>query len=143
MTVNPLDHPAVNGRPVTEAHAQYCRDNGHASHTVDGITSPVCPRCGDRRTGQIVVDGRLVNVHNAAPSAEAEAAHDMPLTDECSECGADLEFEQAAGWVDAMSGDDGGTYDYCPERRFAGHLPKRHELTCPAGTPGPGALPHG
>lgn len=41
----------------------------------------------------------------------------------CLFCDADLEYEAAAGWVDAMSGDDGGTYDYCPVNSNNTHVP--------------------
>lgn len=48
VTVNPLDMPAVTvGAIVTQAHADYCAENGHATHRVNGVVSPFCPRCGD------------------------------------------------------------------------------------------------
>jgi hypothetical protein len=46
--INKLDYPAAMGGVVTEGHAQYCRDNGHATHESDGVLSPLCPRCGNR-----------------------------------------------------------------------------------------------
>lgn len=54
-----LSYPALNGQTITEGHAQYCRDNGHAVHTVDGVKSTLCPRCGaivrnTIRTGDVV-----------------------------------------------------------------------------------------
>jgi predicted RNA-binding Zn-ribbon protein involved in translation (DUF1610 family) len=42
-----LSYPALNGEVVTEAHAAYCRTNGHAKHTVDGIVQMHCPRCDE------------------------------------------------------------------------------------------------
>lgn len=42
-----LDFPALDGRPVTEAHAARCASQGHATHLVDGASSGVCPRCGE------------------------------------------------------------------------------------------------
>jgi hypothetical protein len=45
-TPAPLDFPALDGRPVTEAHARVCREQGHAAHTVNGRPTGVCPRCG-------------------------------------------------------------------------------------------------
>lgn len=36
-------------RVVCQGHADYCAENGHASHTIDGIVQPRCPRCGDLR----------------------------------------------------------------------------------------------
>lgn len=50
MNTHSLDYPALDGRTVTEAHARYCRENGHATHTTDGQTDTVCPRCGDSTT---------------------------------------------------------------------------------------------
>lgn len=44
------DFPIIDGRPVTEAHARICADRGHATHTVDGVVSGICPRCGDVTT---------------------------------------------------------------------------------------------
>lgn len=41
------DFAALTGAGVTEAHARYCREHGHATHTVDGEVQPHCPRCGD------------------------------------------------------------------------------------------------
>lgn len=38
---------ALAGQPVTEAHARHCRDHGHATHTINGVGTGVCPRCGD------------------------------------------------------------------------------------------------
>lgn len=32
---------------VTQGDADYCRDFGHAFHTVDGVDSGTCPRCGN------------------------------------------------------------------------------------------------
>lgn len=49
MNVSPIDYPITDGREPTEAHARYCRENGHARHTVDGVVQPFCPRCGDVR----------------------------------------------------------------------------------------------
>lgn len=41
-----LSYPAVNGETVTEGHVKYCTANGHATHTINGIPSAYCPRCG-------------------------------------------------------------------------------------------------
>lgn len=40
------DFPALNGDVVTERHARTCREQGHATHTVDGVRQ-ACPRCGE------------------------------------------------------------------------------------------------
>lgn len=31
---------------VTQGDADYCRDHGHAFHTIDGVDTGICPRCG-------------------------------------------------------------------------------------------------
>lgn len=48
--VAPLDFPALDGRPVTQAHADICASRGHATHRVAGIDQQVCPRCGESTT---------------------------------------------------------------------------------------------
>lgn len=42
-----MSFAALNLETVTEGHAGYCRENGHAMHTEDGVQSIFCPRCGD------------------------------------------------------------------------------------------------
>lgn len=37
----------------------------------------------------------------------------QPKTDVCLLCDADIEWYPGIGWVDTLSGDDGGTYDWC------------------------------
>lgn len=39
--------PAASGAPVTERDAATCRDQGHATWTVDGRPQGTCPRCGE------------------------------------------------------------------------------------------------
>lgn len=43
------DFPLLDGRAVTQAHADYCAENGHARHEVDGQLTGICPRCGAGR----------------------------------------------------------------------------------------------
>jgi hypothetical protein len=38
---------ALNGQVVTQRIANICADKGHATHTVDGVDTGICPRCGD------------------------------------------------------------------------------------------------
>lgn len=40
------DYPAANGQIVTEGIWSICIRRGHAAWLVDGILSPICPRCG-------------------------------------------------------------------------------------------------
>lgn len=50
MTIKLTTYPALTGDPVTEGHARMCREQGHATHTIDGVVQPRCPRCGDLAT---------------------------------------------------------------------------------------------
>lgn len=43
-----MSRPAITpGEYVSQGHVDYCRDHGHARHTVDGVLQVMCPRCGD------------------------------------------------------------------------------------------------
>lgn len=55
--VKPLDYPAINGGVVTEGHARYCLEHGHATHTVNGEDTGICPRCGESKT--VPAEGRI------------------------------------------------------------------------------------
>lgn len=33
-------------RVIKQGHVDYCAENGHATHTIDGIEQERCPRCG-------------------------------------------------------------------------------------------------
>lgn len=46
-TTTTAKFPALTGDVVTERHARACRENGHATHTVNGVASTLCPRCGE------------------------------------------------------------------------------------------------
>lgn len=47
MTDYSRSFPVLTHDVVTQGHADYCAAHGHAAHTVDGVVSPWCPRCGD------------------------------------------------------------------------------------------------
>lgn len=34
---------------MTQAHTNICAERGHATHKVDGVPQPRCPRCGELR----------------------------------------------------------------------------------------------
>jgi len=40
-------YPALTGNEPTERHARICREEGHATHLVDGVDTGICPRCGE------------------------------------------------------------------------------------------------
>jgi hypothetical protein len=83
-----LSYPAASGEVVTEGHARYCRDHGHAAHTVNGVPSPRCPRCGEstvaegrsfyanqpRNTSAVYVDGFPVEMWDDEPLVIRERA---------------------------------------------------------------------
>lgn len=65
-----------------------------------------------------------------APDSALDAIDAETVTKTCRHCGATIEDYGDIGWVDVVSGDDGGTYDICPERydartddRNGGHQP--------------------
>lgn len=41
-----ISHPVPSGEIVMQGHADFCRDYGHATWTVDGVPVARCPRCG-------------------------------------------------------------------------------------------------
>jgi hypothetical protein len=43
-----MDMAAAKGEIVCQGHADYCAEHGHAKHTVDGVDTGRCPRCGVR-----------------------------------------------------------------------------------------------
>jgi len=45
-------------RVVTEGHAAYCAEHGHATHTIDGVIQAYCPRCGDNLPRRPILTGR-------------------------------------------------------------------------------------
>lgn len=89
---------------------------------------------GTMRTG-ITADGRRISLGGSAYRFWAAPVVEQPeMTNEpeatCRRCGAPLE-RGSRDWVDARSGDDGGTYDVCPEA-FDDEHPNRKALHVPA-----------
>lgn len=62
-------YPVVTGETVTEGHAQWCRDFGHGTWTIEGVVQPRCPRCDEPVSRETAP---------AAPAAPAEVP--SPLT---------------------------------------------------------------
>lgn len=78
-----LSYPAVNGEVVTQGHADYCAEHGHAKHTIDGVVSPLCPRCGADKTSEVAAvitftpcgaGHAIVNMNNR-PIGDASRKH--------------------------------------------------------------------
>jgi len=77
--------------------------------SADGPWFAVCSdACADKALAH--VDGC-----DCTPCEEERATEPAAPARTCRDCGAPLE-SNGTTWVDARSGDDGGTYDLCPER---------------------------
>lgn len=50
--VSLIDFPAVDGRPVTQAHAKICRERGCSTYVKNGMDMGFCPRCGEVTTSE-------------------------------------------------------------------------------------------
>lgn len=81
------DFPALEGRTVTQGHADVCATRGHATHTVAGVAQSECPRCGEHRIPARVT---VLDVFAGRPEARtsygnqrALAARDLGPTREC------------------------------------------------------------
>lgn len=73
---------------------------------------PWVPVCGDA-----CADKALTHADDCDCTTCEEEREEEPEAPArtCRDCGAPLEANGSA-WIDARSGDDGGTYDLCPER---------------------------
>ncbi len=84
-----LEMPALTGNPITERHANYCRENGHATHTRDGVEDTMCPRCGEIK--------ETVKTENCVVCAKAFSYTGI-CTGVCKECETDpFETDSQAG----------------------------------------------
>jgi hypothetical protein len=63
------DFPMLRGAPVTEAHARICRERGHAVHSINGVASDRCPRCGDLRKNSTTTDAFAEDADSATAIA--------------------------------------------------------------------------
>lgn len=61
MNIYGMDMAAANGTPVTQGHANYCAEHGHATWMDGGKDKGLCPRCGE------------VMEHTKAPAAQTGA----------------------------------------------------------------------
>lgn len=77
-----LSYPALNGEVVTEAHAAYCVDKGHAVHTVDGVEQAMCPRCGELRDAghEINLMMRIERARNVYEAARFQSDNIHPAS---------------------------------------------------------------
>ena len=72
--------PALTGDVVTERHARICRERGHATHTVDGVDSGICPRCGDVKRAALI-DARDTITLSHTPEPTMPVAYVRTLLD--------------------------------------------------------------
>lgn len=70
MTTTALGFPALEGRTVTQAHVKKCNQQGHAVHTVEGVASPLCPRCGAAPRTRATVTNTLTTAELVQLAAE-------------------------------------------------------------------------
>lgn len=70
--------PAINNEPVTTAHVMTCLLHGHAIHTVDGVDTGICPRCGEP---------------NKENQTKGQTMSKQPVTCNCEACPAHTCYE--------------------------------------------------
>lgn len=66
-----LETPALTGEVVTEGHARYCRENGHAFNRKDGVEQGWCPRCGEDNGLRTIANATVDELIHEAADAEA------------------------------------------------------------------------
>jgi hypothetical protein len=72
--------PALVHGVVTERHANICRTQGHARHSVDGVDTGSCPRCGD-----VTEPAKLCRkCHGSGVKESSAGGHGH--TEECRHC---------------------------------------------------------
>ena len=47
------DFPILTGSTVTDRHRRICESNGHGFYILDGVSTGICPRCGDNTDGEV------------------------------------------------------------------------------------------
>lgn len=102
-----MSYPALNGEPVTEGHARYCQESGHATHTVDGVTTGRCPRCGDQSAPNLPFYGNPIDTpvnHKWMGYEMAEKKKKYSVVVRASFLGAWHEVEEADTLVEAKAG---------------------------------------
>lgn len=72
---------------------------------------------------------RLFGIDLVAYELKEPAVADTRGVHHCVHCGIVVEWEEAAGWVDPVSGDDGGVYDHCSLSPT-----KEHKIPLPGST---------
>lgn len=122
QSIYAISFPVTTGDVVKQGHADYCRDNGHATWEEDGVDKGVCPRCGTvTRSGwqdeaitpeptpaeiASAASDRLTAARKAVEAAESVAAGTYFGSDEwAAVTTADLEYADAtAAWRRAIHG---------------------------------------
>lgn len=100
-----LGYPAMEGKTVTQEHADWCEKYGHATATKDGVVDERCPRCDAWTAPEPAANfGAPLPMEESGPLAEWEAALMAPLDEAPTEEPVDPAIAVAAG-VAAHGGD--------------------------------------
>lgn len=93
---------ALEGTPVTQRHANYCAEHGHATHMADGTTFPRCPRCGEI-TESAPAPHRPTTVRDVFDALTARQVDAEMRTSPAGVewCVVDTDDNGNGGWVDA------------------------------------------
>lgn len=121
-------------RLVTQGHADYCADHGHATWTRDGVDVGRCPRCGDTTT---TIAPAITPAYTTVEGTHEGASFGhptMPFIPLC-ECGSDgSDFEYAGVAQDGTFDTDVDSVFGCREcgRVFdaaSGHVFFQYDMT--------------
>ena len=105
-----MSYPALEGRPVTQGHADYCARRGHATHVEDGVLSPFCPRCGANTAPRDVVPMSEAEDELTLTPVHADYPHNEGTLYDCPAC--DARCHCAPGAVECVyEGTHNGTAD--------------------------------
>lgn len=88
--------PVPNGLAVTEGHARYCAQHGHATWQEDGADKGICPRCGE------VTEAQAAPVETVAQRVE-EARKGMCVHASWGTGRAVCDNQYGHAWVSAAS----------------------------------------
>lgn len=95
-----------------------CTDCGEVVDIEETITAGhghrVCPKSTSRYMTGHRVPREAVSALEKRQRWEAHRDAQQPFRTTCAYCEAEIEDQDENGWVDALSGDQGGTFDYCP-----------------------------
>lgn len=119
-----LEQITVISQPLQIEAYRYYNDEGQLIGQAVRIPGGQVMVFGHDYDAQPLADGFLeiqLGFSDDFASAEHKIRTGQPQNDRqdaaeahCGSCGLDLDYEPGAGWVTVLSGDLGGTYDFCP-----------------------------